>query len=206
MIYLYIILACLWILIILILIHYTKVIKNRDNQKKINLRSIQVLKESNFEITKMLYINDYATFTQDKIYKKLIIVDERNKRIGFINYDNGSLIMTDFNEILNFEIYENGCLSTFGMGVGCGIFLAETSGMCREMRLIIRLKRYDISQITYEIINKTLLNYAVNKSSSKYKQCISTMQEALSFLEVIKNENLTKNEIKNVKNEKNVKK
>ena len=61
--------------------------------------------------------------------------------------------------------------------------------MCKELKLIIRLKRYDISQVCYEIISNTVLNTGINKSTQPYKQCISTLQEVVSLLEVIKHEN-----------------
>ncbi len=64
--------------------------------------------------------------------------------------------------------------------------------MCKELKLIIRLNKYDTSQICYEIIFNTSFNMGINKSSSTYKQCINTLQEVVSFLEVVKNENMKK--------------
>lgn len=88
----------------------------------------------------------------------------------------------------DYEVYENGSQQTYG-GAFYGLFGAETSGSCKELKLIVRINRYDISQICYEIIFDTTFNIGINKSSEIYKQCIGTLHEVVSFLEVVKNEN-----------------
>ena len=72
------------------------------------------------------------------------------KYVLSIDYIKGSLIIVGFNEILDFEIYENGSHLTNGCVVGglwAGLFGSETSGLCKELKLIIRINRYDISQV-----------------------------------------------------------
>lgn len=155
---------------------------------EIGLEVEDILNSSNFKISKILYLNDKATYNKDDAYKKFIAVDNKNKKLCLIDYQKGSLLILEFKDILNYEIYEDGSNRTIG-GSWRGIFAAETNGMCKELKLIVRLNRYDISQISYEIISNTPLNIGVNKSSQAYKQCLSTMQQAVSFLEVVKHEN-----------------
>ncbi len=180
------------VLVIILAVHQSGVSNARKNQESINLKANDTLKNSNFSITKKFFLNDYATYNQPDTCKKFIAVDNDNRQICFIDYDKGSLFIVNFNEILNYEIYENGSNATTGGsigGFGTGFFGAETNGMCKDLKLIIRLKRYDTSQVSYDIIANTSFNMGINKSTQPYKQCISTIQEVVSFLEVVKNEN-----------------
>lgn len=167
----------------------------RKRQKEINNKANQYIQNTEFRQSKVFYLNDYATYNQDNYCKKFIAVDSDNREICLINYFKGSLLIVGFDEILNYEIYENGSQQTVGgtvNGFWSGIFAAETTGNCKELKLIIRLNRYDISQICYEIIFNTSFNVGVSKSSQIYKQCINSLQEVVSFLEVVKNENMEK--------------
>ena len=182
-------------LLIIRAVHQSGVSNARKNQENINSKANDSLKNSNFKLTKKFYLNDYATYNQSNNCKKFIAVDNDNKQICLIDYEKGSMLIVEFNEILNYEVYENGSNQTVGGNIGgfwSGIFGAETNGMCKDLKLIIRLKRYDTSQVSYEIISNTSFNMGINKSTQPYKQCISTLQEVVSFLEVIKNENNTK--------------
>ena len=76
-----------------------------------------------------------------------------------------------------------------------GIFATETNGMCKDLKLIIRLNSYENAQIVYNIISNTTFNAGLNKSTSQYKSCISSLQEVVSFLEVVKNENRNTNPV-----------
>lgn len=188
------IIVFLGILVIFWAVHKSGVSNTCKNQKSINLKSNNFLKSSNFNVTKIFYLNDNATYNQPKDCKKFIAVDNISKQICFIDYEKCSMLIVGFNEILNYEIYENGSNATTGgnvIGFGAGFFGAETNGMCKDLKLIIRLKRYDKSQISYDIISNTSFNVGINKSTQAYKQCISTLQELVSFLEVVKNENIT---------------
>lgn len=182
----------LGIMLIILIVHQTEVSNTRKKQEQINLKADNAIKSSQFNITKIFYLNDCFTYDKSDNYKKFIAVDNDNKRIGLIDYEKGNLLIVEFSEILNYEIYENGSKATTGGSIGgfwSNIFGAETNEMCKDLKIIIRLKRYDISQISYEIISDTILNVGINKSTQQYKQCISTLQEVVSFLEVIKNEN-----------------
>ena len=109
-----------------------------------------------------------------------------------MDYKSGNLLVLTFDEILNYELYEDGSHQTVGGNIGglfSGFFGAETTGTCKELKLIVRLKKYDTPQVCYEIISDTIFNIGIDKSSKPYKQCVSTLQEVVSFLEFIKHEN-----------------
>lgn len=175
-----------------LLIQWSNLANIRKNQETINNNANSMLASNNFNTSRKIILNDYATYNKEDSCKKFVAIDNQNKKMCFVDYLKGSLLIVDFNEILNYEIYENGSQQTFGGSAGglwTGVFGAETEQKCKDLKLIIRINRYDISQICYEIIFNTLFNYGVSKSELSYKVCINTLQEFVSFLEVIKNEN-----------------
>lgn len=181
-------------MITMLCIQQSQISNTRKKQVSINLKADKSIKNSNFQITKKFYLNDNATYNKSKDCKKYIAIDNDNKQICLIDYEKANMLIVGFNEILNYEVYENGSNLTAGGSIGgfwSGIFGAETNGMCKDLKLIIRLRRYDISQVAYEIISNTSLNIGISKSSDLYKQCISTLQEVISFLEVVKSEEKT---------------
>lgn len=167
---------------------------NRAWQKDINLEVLERLDyyHSNFKASKILYLNDNTTCNSGEAYKKFIAIDTENRKICFVNYDNRDVLIVDFAEILNYEVYKNGSQLISGGGIGgfhMGVFGAETSSMCKELSLIIRFKNYENAHVIYNLISKTVFNLGLNKSSSNYQKCLHSLQEVVSFLEVIKNEN-----------------
>lgn len=182
-------------LLIVLAIQHSNLSNIRKRQEEINSKANQSIQNTEFKQTKIFFLNDYATYNQGNSCKKYISIDNENRKICLVDYSKGSLLIVGFDEILNYEIYENGSQQTVGGNVNgfwSGLFGAETNGMCKELKLIIRLNRYDISQVCYEIIFNTSFDLGINKSSFIYKQCINTLQEAVSFLEVVKNENTKK--------------
>lgn len=198
----YLIIYCLVVLIvifgalfIILIAQQANCSSIRKRQEQINNKANQSMQNVEFKQTKIFFLDDYATQNQSNSCKKYISIDNENKKICLVDYSKGSLLIVGFDEILNYEIYENGSQQTVGgnaNGFWSGLFGAETNGMCKELKLIIRLNRYDISQVCYEIIFNTSFNMGINKSSSVYKQCVNTLQEVVSFLEVVKNENIKK--------------
>lgn len=183
------------ILIAVLIVKQVNLSNIRKQQEELNKKVDILLQNAKFKQTKVFFLNDHATHDQDNSCKKHISIDNKNKKICLIDYTKGSLLIVGFNEILNYEIYENGSQQIEGGNIGglwSGLFGAETNGMCKDLKLIIRLKRYDISQVCYEIISNTNFNIGINKSTPVYKQCVNTLQEVVSFLEVVKNENSTK--------------
>ncbi len=151
-----------------------------------------VITEHGLHIDKTFILNDYLTFKkQDVNSKPHFLIDSTAKKMVFVDYDKPLTVVADFNEFLNYEIYENGSMAFSGGAIGgafVGGFFGSTEGKCNNLRLIVRLKRYECSQMTYDIIAKTPLNWGVNKTSKAYQTCMSSMQELVSFFEVIKKE------------------
>lgn len=143
-------------------------------------------------IDKVFVVNDHLTFDKaDAQIKPQFLIDSAAKKMIFVDYDKPLTIVADFGEFLNYEIYENGSMAFSGGAVGglvAGGFWGNAVGKCNNLRLIIRLKRYDCPQMTYDIIAKTPLNLGVVKTSKAYQTCVSSMQELASFFEVVKQE------------------
>ena len=185
-------------LLIISLIHSSNTSQVEKRQLTLNQNVFEQLKNSKFNLSKIFYLNDYATCDKDKNSKKIINVDYENKKIAFVDYEKEKIIIVGFNEVLTYEVYENGSNSTFGGNAGGlfgGIFAAETNGMCKDLKLIIRLNSFENAQIVYNIISNTTFNAGLNKSTSQYKSCISSMQEVVSFLEVVKKQNRNTNPV-----------
>lgn len=169
--------------------------KNKNNQIATNSKIKDKLKSFNFNISKIYYLNDYSTIEEPNDYKKFIAIDKDEKKVCFVDYKIGTPIIVEFKDIVNYEVYENSSTATVGgtTNYGSGNFIyASSSKRCRELRLIIRLKNLDMPQISYEIISHSAFNRGYDKSSELYEKCISSIQEVVSFLEVIKSENSNK--------------
>lgn len=199
MIYVYVWLIFIFVLLFAFVIYsivfYLNEKNNRERQKEINDKVCEKLQNDGFQMTKVFYMSDNTTDKQINIYKKMIVLDEINKKICLINYDEGEMSIIGVDEILGYEIYENGGQMTTGAAISgwwAGIFSADTQGKCHDLKLIIRLKKLEKPQIVYNLIQKTFMNFGLIKISDCYRQTIKTMQEVVSFLEVIKNENCQK--------------
>ena len=169
-------------------------------QKNINLKTEECLASNGFISTVKFYIDDNATFNQTSEYKKCIYVDTNNKKICLIDYQNEQSFILGFEEILNYEICENGNSVTTGIGGGVGTALgglgvgmalskSETNKCYKQIDLIIRIKRYDVSQVIYNLISNTYLNSGVYQCDDVYKKCENSLQKVISFLEVVISEN-----------------
>ena len=166
-------------------------------QEKVNSNLDNFLKTANFVTTNKLLLNDIATWDKEEsICKKHILIDNKNKQFCLVDYEKEDMFIFDFDEFLDYEIYENESKRTTGQSIGGNkhsSFTAETNDVCKDLKLIIRLNRYDKPQICYKIIYDFCnMGSGTDKSSFVYKECISTLQEAISFLEIIKNENTPK--------------
>ena len=169
-----------------------------DEQYSVNQNVLERLKEKQFEISRVFYVNDSYTYGKEKDYKKMIIVDSTNKKICFIDYVLKNYYNIAFDEFLDYELYENGTMMTSGAvvgGLGVGIFGAETGGNCKDLKLIIRIKNLTTPHIAYEIISNYMLGMGVSKNSALYRECMSALQEVISFFEVVKNENAKANSL-----------
>ena len=180
------------VLLVFCIIHNSNISEVEKRQRDFNQKLHIHLRERNFRKTKIIYLNDYATSKKSFDSKKIICIDNADKKMALVDYERAKIFIVDFKDILNYEIYENGSNSIIGGSVGGfygGVFSAESNGLCKELKLIIRLNSYETPQIVYNIISNTTFNAGINKSTSQYKSCVATLQEVGSFLEVVKNEN-----------------
>ncbi len=168
--------------------------RNRFLKRRAELNASvnSVIAENGLNIDKVFVLNDHMAFNkQDDSLKPHFLIDSNARKMIFLDYDKSLTVVAGFDEFLNYEIYENGKMEFSGGAIGgvfAGAFFGDTVGRCNNLRLIVRLKRYDCSQMTYDIIAKTLLNWGVTKTSKAYQTCMSSMQELVSFFEVIKEE------------------
>lgn len=197
--YIYIIVFVLVFLVVLCSVLFYQSSKNKassNEQFEINRKTLEYLQTHEFKVSKIFYITDSHTYNKENSYKKMIVADNENKKICFIDYLSKNYYITNFEEFLNYELYENGSMITNGGaigGLGIGIFGAETIGNCKDLKLIIRIKSLTTPQVAYEIISNYMAGMGLNKSAPLYRGCISSLQEVISFLEVVKNNNLQSN-------------
>lgn len=163
--------------------------KERENQKSLNELALSQASKSGFIPTRIFYIADYSTFNKPDECKKMLAVDTENKKLLVQDYTKNTSNIIDFKDFLNYELYENSSILTQGITGGVGYFGGESKGMIRDLRIIIRFKSIVQPQIAYNLISKTILNMGVAKTSPVYRAISPTMQELISLLEVIKNEN-----------------
>lgn len=159
---------------------------------EINATLAQTANSHGLHIDKVFVIDDHQTFDKkEQSIKPQFLIDMTAKKMIFVDYDKPLTVIVGFEEFLNYEIYENGSMAFSGGAVGgllVGGFWGESVGKCNNLRLIIRLKRYDCPQMVYDIIAKTPLNLGIVKTSKAYQTCVSSMQELASFFEILKSE------------------
>lgn len=168
--------------------------KRADQQKSVNTATAQEL--TAFAPTRVFYFCDRATFKKPDDFKQILAVDSKNNRLGLIDYESGRFKSVDYSQILNYEVYENGSVVASGLGVGgvVGAFSMQASKIVKELRLIIRLKTVDDPQIVYQIVaSKGVFNFGIGKNSQIYRLCYPTVQEVVSLLQVIINQNKEEN-------------
>ena len=166
--------------------------KTRKRQLEINLNTMRYLKKENFNITTIFYFSDQATFRKDNSYKKMVAVDDENKKFALVNYAARRVIIADYKDFLNYEIYENSEMVISGGavgGLGLGFFGATASGQCKELRLIMRIANPKIPQVAYDVLPRTFFNIGIHKNSTAYRDCMESLQQLVSFFEVIKHQN-----------------
>ena len=186
---LFVIGVCLSVGLFVWLIKRKKILKKRAS---INRALPQTAEKYGLHIDKVFAIDDNQTFgKQNKEIKPQFLIDTAAKKMMLVDYNKPLIVIMGFEEFLNYEIYENGSMVFSGGAMGgflAGGFWAGGVGKCNNLRLIIRLKRYERPQMVYDIITKTPMNLGIVKTSKAYQTCVSSMQELASFFEILKNE------------------
>lgn len=173
--------------------------KSKKEREELNNKATKIMLDSGFNITNRFSFKELMGASIEE-HNKFIVVDNINKQIGWVDYKNENIIITNFDEILNYEIYENGGVVTNGAGITGGLLgksiLLSTSSFrttsqetCNELRLIVRLKSREKSQIAYDIVVDRPFNIGLSKNSKVYQQLRVSLQETVSFLEVILEDN-----------------
>ncbi len=174
------------IAIILFLAYRLKIFNTRYSQKEFNTKLNEYLNRYNFYISKIFYLNDFATYNKSNDCKKIIAIDNK-KQLCFIDYNKGNMFIVKYSEVLDYEIIE--AIGKQSVKINIDNFGIEGYGKCKELKFIIKLKRCDNAQIVYDIIPHKIFNIGVRKSSNQYAQCVATLKEFITFLDSIKNEN-----------------
>ena len=155
--------------------------------ENINSLAQQQFSNNGYELTNTIFIKDYI------LANKIILIDSKNKKIGLIDYSTKNIIIINFDELINYEIYENDNSMKTSGSISHSWFKpkynSQTDNICNSLKFIIRLKKIDTPQICYDIVYPTeFSSCSLSKSSPRYKECIESMQKAASTFECIKNE------------------
>ena len=190
------------LIIVIIFVSVSNGHKKQALTKYEKVNSFIISKYTNFD--KAFYLNTNLSFDKNELCKLLFLVDTKAKQIGLIDYEKSNIVCVDFKDIINYEIYENGTLVTtgvgggvragIGIGVGIGAYTSNTTSAVRELRLIVRINNITYPQIAYDLVFKTLAinwnnNKGVEKNSVEYADMISSLQQVVSFLEIVMHEN-----------------
>lgn len=186
--YVIIIFSVLITLLIVGIVSLYSMKETKEQQKELNENVLNHLINKDFNATKIIYLDDNATFGKgDLLTKKFISIDSQNKKILLVDYVKSCYYIIDFEDFLNYEIYENGNTVTDGAQIGgffSGLFTASSTTKCTDLRLIIKINSIEISQVSYNIIEHGNLG-GVEKTSNIYRECVAKLQEATSVLDVI---------------------
>lgn len=169
--------------------------KIKTDMARINKCVYEKLDEIGFNITKCFQFSEFKCNDTEK-YNKFIAVDYANKKIGLIDYRNDTIIIVGFDEILNYEVYDASGMVTSGRSidgyllgkrtaVSTSSFTSRTQKSCNILRLNIRIKSLENPQIAYDIISETAFNLGYSELSNKYNMLMLSLQEVISFLEIV---------------------
>ena len=193
---------CLIVLFILLPIalkqqssHKNQIEGTISNQQLTNQKITEALLSSNFTPTKTFYITDFTTINSTKEQKQFISVDSSNKKIALVDYKKGNHYILNFSDIISYEIYDNEYKVNTGSAVGNqygGVIFGTSNSLCHELALLIRIKNFDCPQIRYDFFVSTKVRAGINRKSDKYAVIVSSLQEIVSFLEIVIAENNAK--------------
>lgn len=162
-----------------------------EKNKKINEQALEYLRNQNFTMSHVCYMTDYSAFgDRGNGKKKMLCVDAEHKKLGIIDYVNGSVNIVGFSDFINYEIYEDGKTDTTG-SVIFGAIYTDSQENCQEMKIILRFKSYSKPQAEYILISNSLYKFDVAKNSDVYRVIKGDLQQTVSYLEMIMNENKT---------------
>lgn len=167
--------------------------KNVSNNKAVNTDVLQKLQAEQFDVSNICYMADYSSAgTTDNSEKQMLCVDTKNKKLALVNYADGSHIIVNFADLINYDVYNNGKTDTSGGVLYAGIVLTESKEKCQELKLLLRLKSFEKPQFEYILVSQTLFNSGIDKGENKYGIIMNDLQQTIAYLELIINENKNK--------------
>lgn len=179
----------------------------KEHTEQYNNKIFGILKDKNFDVTKT-YILPVFLWEKDKNnpkqsidigdkydHRKFVFVDEKNKKIGFIDYDKTDIIIVKYNDILSYEVKSNDTNDSSLWDIG-------NTKKCNYLELFVRINSEETNLVRLELISDfgRYDNFpgngfgGIDVTSQKYKNCITALYTFTSFLEVIINKK-NKNEI-----------
>lgn len=175
--------------------------KRQKDIQKINKGANEQLIKCGFKSQTVYTFEEFKNGNAEG-YNKFIAIDNEDKTICFVDYQKYRIILTSFDEILNYEVYENGCEISNGttiaggmllgrkkrFGVGTALTSTTSQKSCTELRLIVRIKSYSTPQVAYDLVSGKLFS-GITATSSEYTRIIASLQEVVSFLEILIDEN-----------------
>lgn len=100
-----------------------------------------------------------------------------------------SYLIVSFDEILNYEVQENGKIvarGSFNTDIKSKFHISKKNKDIERLQLIIKLKRYDVPEIIYELINNKGKSILTNAYYNQHKKLIDNLQKIFALFDRIK--------------------
>ena len=134
-------------------------------------------------------------------YKNIVRmdIDNKSKKLGAFSYYENESIILKFNEILDFEIFENGnsvISSRTGSAVAGGLIFgglgavagASGSRTINENASTVKLKIYT-NNIKNSVVTLDFLEKGISKTSNEYEEIRDVINKMISFLKIAREDN-----------------
>ena len=134
-------------------------------------------------------------------YKNIVRmdIDNKSKKLGAFSYYENESIILKFNEILDFEIFENGnsvISSRTGSAVAGGLIFgglgavagASGSRTINENASTVKLKIYT-NNIKNSVVTLDFLEKSISKVSNEYEEIRDVINKMISFLKIAREDN-----------------
>ena len=160
-------------------------------QEEINRKVCPIVEQKiargEFFTDRVLILKDNATYKAGEEYRQKIYADTQRKIFGLPDYKTGQVYFIPFEDFSGYEVYTDGGTQINGGGYvykGSGWSGVISRDLCRTLRLIIKINRFELPQISYDCVSG--IKRGINKSSRAYREIMAALQEATAFLEVIR--------------------
>lgn len=190
-IFLGVLILCVPIFLIKLIVRHFVLKRIADRQRQMNGKVDAAMKrqqcDESFFANRVLILKDNATYKSGEEYSQKIYADTQRKIFGLPDYQTGQIYFIPFEDFSRYEVYTDGGTQINGGGgvlKGSGGSIVTSRDLCRTLRLIIKINRFDLPQITYDFVSG--IKRGINKSSRAYREIMAALQEVTAFLEVIR--------------------